>query len=492
MPVVSSQGKVAHPTHHNTCDSVLTSEMYTALEIPRQPQPQSLQDRWYSEPVRILVFPRTSFLRNAKGYPVFAKAHQQYLTQMMRLRFPPWILLSEADSFDAQEDQATAAPTPAEAASSKPKDPIAHLRYLRHLQQTQPARSTIDSFGQGYQDYMQSPLQPLTDNLESITYEVFEKDPVKYDWYERAVALALKDLSAKLGKDKEIVIAVVGAGRGPLVSKVLLASRSSGVKVEAWAIEKNQNAYVHLQRRNQIDPLWNKEVTVVKTDMRAWKGPLIAGETRKVDILVSELLGSFADNELSPECLDGVQHVLDSQHGINIPQSYSAHMTPISTPRLHADLLGRSGTDKWEIPVVVMFQQHDYLSTQAESADLRTPDVRDAWSFSHPISSNILDQAEARRGGSAEFGGAGGAVGGDGSNEHNYRYCKVSFPCQQRGTCHGLAGYFESVLYASHGGEKVELSTNPVTMEDKSRDMISWFPIFFPLKVRPLWCDRSS
>lgn len=39
---------------------------------------------------------------------------------------------------------------------------------------------------------MQSPLQPLTDNLESITYEVFEKDPIKYDWYERAVALALK------------------------------------------------------------------------------------------------------------------------------------------------------------------------------------------------------------------------------------------------------------------------------------------------------------
>ncbi len=28
------------------------------------------------------------------------------------------------------------------------------------------------------------------------------------------------------------------------------------------------------------------------------------------DILVSELLGSFGDNELSPECLDGVQPFL--------------------------------------------------------------------------------------------------------------------------------------------------------------------------------------
>ncbi len=30
----------------------------------------------------------------------------------------------------------------------------------------------------------------------------------------------------------------------------------------------------------------------------------------QADILVSELLGSFGDNELSPECLDGVQRFL--------------------------------------------------------------------------------------------------------------------------------------------------------------------------------------
>lgn len=30
----------------------------------------------------------------------------------------------------------------------------------------------------------------------------------------------------------------------------------------------------------------------------------------KVDILVSELLGSFGDNELSPECLDGAMRFL--------------------------------------------------------------------------------------------------------------------------------------------------------------------------------------
>ena len=44
-------------------------------------------------------------------------------------------------------------------------------------------------FVQGYQDF----LQPLMHNLESQTYEVFEKDPVKYTEYQRAMYLAILD-----------------------------------------------------------------------------------------------------------------------------------------------------------------------------------------------------------------------------------------------------------------------------------------------------------
>jgi len=79
------------------------------------------------------------------------------------------------------------------------------------------------------------------------------------------------------------------------------------------AVEKNPNAYVHLQRQN-IER-WNNVVTIIRNDMRSWKPSFT------VDILISELLGSFADNELSPECLDGVQRVLNrksslaSRHG---------------------------------------------------------------------------------------------------------------------------------------------------------------------------------
>ena len=458
-----------------------------ALELPRQLPSIDLQSQWYSEPIRILLFPRTSFLRNAKGYPVLSKPQQQMLSRFARLRFPPWMLLADVGILPTLESIGIATsplqPTPAEAMSEskeKPKDPVPHLRYLRHLQQSQPPRPPIERFGQGYQDFMQSPLQPLTDNLESVTYEVFEKDPVKYEWYERAIAAALKDLRGSIGGGREIVVAVVGAGRGPLVTRALQASQRSGVKIKCWAVEKNPNAFVLLQQRNLVDPLWNRGVTVVKSDMRHWTGPNIDGENKNVDILISELLGSFADNELSPECLDGVQHLLHPDHGFSIPQSYSAHLTPLSTQRLYGDLLGRGGADRWDIPYVVMLHQCDYLSIQSEEAETIVPDVREAWSFSHPIPPQTLEQSRLRAGGGV---GASGWVGGDGSNEHNARSCRVTFNAQGPGVCHGIAGYFETVLYSGPCGT-IELSTNPVTMEAKSKDMISWFPIFFPIKVR--------
>jgi protein arginine N-methyltransferase 5 len=41
-----------------------------------------------------------------------------------------------------------------------------------------------NEYTQGYSDYLQAPLQPLMDDLGSATYDVFERDPVKYRQYE--------------------------------------------------------------------------------------------------------------------------------------------------------------------------------------------------------------------------------------------------------------------------------------------------------------------
>lgn len=69
------------------------------------------------------------------------------------------------------------------------------------------------------------------------------------------------------------------------------------------------------------------QVTIVKADMRTWDAP------HKADILVSELLGSFGDNELSPECLDGAQRFL-APGGVSIPRAYTSFLAPITTAKL--------------------------------------------------------------------------------------------------------------------------------------------------------------
>jgi len=131
-----------------------------------------------------------------------------------------------------------------------------------------------------------------------------------------------------------------------------------------------------------------------------------------------------------------------------------------------------------------MLHQYDYLCVASEDQgqSQQVPDVKEAWSFAHPAPQAMLEQGRLRASGSVD---AGGFVGGNGSNEHNARECKLTFAVQNPGVCHGLAAYFETVLYAG-STSKTELSTNPVNMEEKSKDMISWFPIFFPLKVRLL------
>ena len=59
------------------------------------------------------------------------------------------------------------------------------LGYMNIIFQTRPVPDTVSQFARGYEDYLQCPLQPLMDNLESQTYEIFEKDPIKYSQYQK-------------------------------------------------------------------------------------------------------------------------------------------------------------------------------------------------------------------------------------------------------------------------------------------------------------------
>ncbi|KAI0901126.1 Skb1 methyltransferase [Annulohypoxylon nitens] len=509
------------------------SRLFVALKIPSVLPETEVQTRWFSEPLQYLTFSPSAFRTNKAGHPSLSRHHQDLIFSYMRLKNAPYFLLCDVGpeiQADTNPQQITSAdfPTLTEAAAQHSSSSSSngtfqgqnsYSAYLRHLERKQEPLSDLEQTTlTNFQDWLQSPLQPLSDNLESVTYEVFEGDPVKYFQYEMAIAAALREWDT-LGKPKsgpqgEVVIAVAGSGRGPLVTRALRASESTGVPVRVWAVEKNPNAYVYLLRQNQRE--WNNRVTVVKTDMRAWKGPLLPSSSSdpsatpvygKVDILVSELLGSFGDNELSPECLDGIQHVLAPESGISIPASYTAHATPISSPRIHADIRQRADTadmNAFDTPWVVRLFAIDFVAAKGVPDH---PRFQQAWEFAHPLPKATMEAVEARRAGGVAGGGGGSMAGAVGANDHNARHCCMTFVCRSRGVVHGLAGYFEAVLYESKTGKsvaveaegeveeeegrgmvdgKVELSTLPDLIQRKSKDMISWFPIFFPLK-EPLY-----
>jgi hypothetical protein len=63
--------------------------------------------------------------------------------------------------------------------------------------------------------------------------------------------------------------------------------------------------FFHLDSlQEQKEKQWGDLVQLIYGDMRRIEVP------EKIDILVSELLGSFGDNEASPECLDGAMRFL--------------------------------------------------------------------------------------------------------------------------------------------------------------------------------------
>lgn len=78
-----------------------------------------------------------------------------------------------------------------------------------------------------------------------------------------------------------------------------------------------------LQERQRVE--WGDKVQLLFGDMRALPVP------EQVDILVSELLGSFGDNELSPECLDGAMRFLKREWRRRV-WSFEVHIMMVFSP----------------------------------------------------------------------------------------------------------------------------------------------------------------
>lgn len=148
-----------------------------------------------------------------------------------------------------------------------------------------------------------------------------------------------------------------------------------------------------------------------------------------------------------------MQHVLANPHGISIPASYSAHLTPILAPRLHGQISRAAVTNSvaYDTTYCVYLHAVDYLAISVPGR----PYIQQAWEFVHPLPVSSLTSPEAI------------------ANKHNARYSRLKFTCKDRGVVSGIAGYLEVVLYDGGSGKLVELSTGPDTIDEKSQDMLS-------------------
>ena len=192
------------------------------LDLSYKMAPYDTWGKWRSEPVKALFLPASSFLANAKGYPVLSKSMQAFLQGMFK--FVPTLVLSGVH----QGLHPTGGPDN-------------YASYIRHIERTAPRPNAVEQFAGSYLDYLQAPLQPLMDNLENDTYDGFERDPIKYRQYEEAVYQALCDRGGALDV---VDIFVCGAGRGPLVEGCIRASRRAEQAISVIAVEKNPNAFV--------------------------------------------------------------------------------------------------------------------------------------------------------------------------------------------------------------------------------------------------------
>jgi len=392
-----------------------SSNLFPVLELTTNLPSEEQLLQWLGEPIKCVIIPTSIFLTNSAGFPTLSRAHQKFLKKIFQYNIQ---FVLSGNSMDYMKD---------------------YHRYLVFLHSNQPPLSSNDYFELPYLDYLQAPLQPLMDNLQSQTYEVFEKDPIKYSQYQLAIKKALLERGIGEPTNPKIIM-VVGAGRGPLVKCAIEASREAKAHVKIFAVEKNPNAIVTLRNRIILES-WEELVTVIDCDMRDWQTDY------RADIMVSELLGSFGDNELSPECLDGAQRYLKADTGISIPHWYTSYIAPISSSHLHNQVATFGEPSKhFETPYVV--KPHNFHQL-AESKPLFT--------FTHPNRSKMID---------------------------NTRYETVEFEIDiESTTLHGFIGYFDCCLYGD-----VHISINP---KNFSTGMFSWFPIYFPIKV-PMYIPPSS
>lgn len=211
-------------------------------------------------------------------------------------------------------------------------------KILQRFDINTPRLTPAEVFIYTFRDVIEIPLQPLRDNQSSQIYQVFEKDPIKYIKYTLAINSALVDLQIGSSNSNNTMVQtytifVLGAGRGPLVDCALYAAKQQNINIIIYALDKNPYALHTLYFRKKND--WNNNnIHIINCDMRDFAINI------HPDIIVSELLGSFSDNELAPECILNSLPMLckDTKNTIVIPTRSISFISPVTCSTVWSQL----------------------------------------------------------------------------------------------------------------------------------------------------------
>ncbi|KAG7664294.1 uncharacterized protein J8A68_002209 [[Candida] subhashii] len=257
------------------------------------------------------------------------------------------------------------------------------------------------------------PLQPLVENLSIGIYKQFEKDQTKYNQFAEAFELAINDLLLK--KIPTIKILLIGPGNGKLLTKLWNIIKTNLDKFEIDAIEKNPICIGDLKDKNK--KLWKSKIQLVEDDLRN-----LPGSEGDYNLVISELLGSFGDNELCPEIL--AQFNQPKPDLIMIPGDYTSYLQPIFTPV--------------KLNTIALIKLTNYYPNS---------DPQPVWEWQHPE-----PHFQSTKSKKLTF-----------INRYGY---KVS----------GFLGWFNCTLY---GHINIQIH------DDQAKDYCkSWFPIYFPVKPK--------
>lgn len=437
------------------------SNLSVSLGAPKSNIPAAILDRWLLEPIKFYLISSSRFIPNAKTYPVLHKFNQLIIWKLIQFKAleMPILLLHGVDK------KQQVYPNLIEIDS---KNKSTYLSYIQHLilnshknsllphmhaytlealQKSNIPKSTLAS-----PFILQSPLEPLVDNLQNETYKIFEQDSFKYEQYERAFIKALIDLKKNWNssKSEKPHILFLGPGRGPLIDRFYSALsflKISPLDFIITAIEKNPNVMITLKQKNIQH--WDSNVNVINVDSRDYIHLQYRKQTPKFNMVISELIGSFGCNELMPECIDSISiPELCENDCIFIPQDLHCFISPVFSPKLWK-LASSTFIDKLYVPMI-------------PEMEVLCDSPKEVWKFVSKVTPsnteiNTSDKLLT-------------------PNKHNSRQCRLSFEPKRKGSVHGLAGFFSSTLYS-------DIAVSNLPKPPDVVDSVSWLPAFLPFET---------